>query len=72
MARATLTLKFIAVFLGLMTGGVALKTGVYALFGGGSGWLGFLASTAIAGGVSDIRALVNAPKITPSPKKKTP
>jgi len=53
MSTLPLTLRFIAVFLGLMTVGVLLKTVVYAGLGGqDAGWISFLGSTAVAGGVT--------------------
>ena len=50
MPALPLSVRFILVFLGLMTFGVLLKTGLYAAFG--AGWLGFLMATAIAGAIT--------------------
>ena len=50
MPSLPLSVRFILVFLGLMTFGVLLKTGLYVAFG--AGWLGFLMATAIAGAIT--------------------
>lgn len=53
MSNLPLTVRFIFVFLGLMTIGVLLKTAVYAGLGGAeSGWIGFLIATGVAGAVT--------------------
>ncbi|EAP89845.1 methyl-accepting chemotaxis receptor/sensory transducer [Oceanicaulis sp. HTCC2633] len=54
MPALPLSVRFILVFLGLMTFGVMLKTAIYAALG--AGWVGFLLATAIAGGITAVAA----------------